>query len=588
MRHGGGKNIMTSQKADATTKAGVTKAEQRIDRILTFYNTTMEKTIDTLITDTTLPKDFMKLLTRWKAFHIWLQRAKTSLSAYYEFFKRIMLNINIVGSHCSTDCEAFIMLFYKYIHFFTEEETFPYDFYVNMIIPWWTTQILDRHILDELLQKGPRHDLIIRMFHENLPDMLKILDDVKVLFLREIQPGEFLKLVTKITPIVERAERTIVLQDPSIQRAIEKKVTRHLRWKYDRQQKQALAALLRQRSQVDDIPFEQLLARFGLTPETRPSRRPSSRSIALPAQQGGQASPEGEADEALRRQVQARKQQLARLQKALRGADGAQQQQQHGQRHWEWRHKARQDNDPTLQRQLLARKRFNGERMARQVQEIGEMLFEKYKDYDAVVIVDVQNIWRYHRKDVDFQTIQAQLISTGRDRVKQEFYGRNPDINPERCGWIFVTQTNLSRTGEAHIQMDDVGDTIIRVACALPDAPSRDCYTHDIPSNPMDDMVILNLYEKFRAKRRKSLESFNRRKARLAQAFQDKLSQLQRIIVDQDQFDYVDLANHRLFKNKALKTFTRQYQSADRRLPPEPLILSLDRFKDWERVLILN
>lgn len=120
-----------------------------------------------------------------------------------------------------------------------------------------------------------------------------------------------------------------------------------------------------------------------------------------------------------------------------------------------WRHKSL----PGLphDQQLRRRKQSNWEIIGPAFERIAEELYDQYKQYDLVVIVDVQNICKDEERfgKTAYHKIQEKLV-TGeyRQKIKDFFFADNPDVSPERCGWIFVTQANLDETGDEQIVVE--------------------------------------------------------------------------------------------------------------------------------------
>jgi len=573
-------------------------ARYQLNDISIFYNQ-MRAVIDQIIDDSGIIAPLRASFKKWRQFFDWTRDEISRLDNIYELYKRYKSHEHIIGTE--DDIRSFRKLFNKYLRFFMKDDWRQFwEQHYPRIKTWWQP-LIDDHVLDRLLTDKDK--TVQALFQQNLTNLLTILNALRLSFMVNTEWSAFQKIKVKIIPILDKLDRMIILRTEASQKQQLRRTNRRIRridirLKRKQRTKQKLLALLRNKGQ--DVPFDDLLARFQLLPKentTAPAPR-QSKTISVPVQ----TSVEDEIAPDRQPQVQALKQRLRQLHRALRHdveepETDAQQQTQ-----WEWRHKVRPDIDPQLQHQLRARKQANWPLIVDEVRHISEQLFHKYRDCDTVVIVDVQNIWK-QRGQFNFKNIQRQLrTDRGREQIKREFYDWNKTIDPRRCGWIFVTQGNLSATGE-RIRVQEMtaqegggaaddrpmtaGDTIIRVACTLPPGHTKNCYDNDIPFNPMDDMVILNLSEKFRSERTRALRAFDRKKARLAQSFQDTLSQLQRTIRHDAQSDYVDLAIHKLFKDDALKHFYKSYhQLSGHHLPPEEYILSFDNWNDAQRVAV--
>lgn len=131
-------------------------------------------------------------------------------------------------------------------------------------------------------------------------------------------------------------------------------------------------------------------------------------------------------------------------------------------------------------------------------------------------------------------------------------------------------------------------DTVIKVACHTSDDRSKNCHMIAPKKNPMDDMVILHLFQRFQEKRKHYFQSIDRHRAKLVQQFQNKFSQLETILHKKDSFDYVDLVFHRKMKTNMLKQIYDIFQRQNNQvhIPAEGFIYSRDMLRDYQKIPI--
>lgn len=173
----------------------------------------------------------------------------------------------------------------------------------------------------------------------------------------------------------------------------------------------------------------------------------------------------------------------------------------------------------SLQRLKSERKMWNWRQL---VHELNTEHFEPWKtmirealEHDLVILIDAQNMARYFlitlNQPLTFANIRRYFTRHDIDWRGQvrDYLSVPADVRPDSIFWIVVNQKDHEGTFMS-IHQQDARTWSIDVACLQPDR-TTDCYKSiHFPSNPIDDLMLLNLeniFERFRLKKMKFMDA---------------------------------------------------------------------------------
>lgn len=226
--------------------------------------------------------------------------------------------------------------------------------------------------------------------------------------------------------------------------------------------------------------------------------------------------------------------------------------------------------------QLRARKQYTRSLIMEDMKAIFSRIVRLSQEgrFDAVYIVDVQNITRRAFSDYSFGMRNETILDGTLIKYIQHNLMKHAVDN---VLWIMVTQKN---SGNPIIEDRRVSDNVvmIEVGCKIPikdDHKDKDCFTGDKwKMNPMDDLVIVTLVDYFNRERVKRAGMAERRRI-------NRLNHMIRLLDDiyesdeRDEFDFIDYMD----AMKAIETWGRSSES----LIPPVYEITFDKYKDFKR-----
>ena len=244
-----------------------------------------------------------------------------------------------------------------------------------------------------------------------------------------------------------------------------------------------------------------------------------------------------------------------------------------------FQHKDRDAGNPDVQ--LRARKQQNRQNVSRGIEETGvvDQIVAASKNFDVVLLVDVQNIVRKMEPGANYATTQ-QVLQSRLDQLKQYVLGLlgivTTSVPLPRIMWVFVTQGDI-RAGRYVVSEHDSDTWIVHIGCSVKrGAQTKNCFEVEPFNNPMDDMFLLHLYVFFMALSAHTTGDQATRKA--IQTLQGELMQtLKRVYRQSREYDFIDFI-------RAKKAMRQKLYASSGRFP-EVYLVSYDKFLDYIRIV---